>query len=74
MVTAQTQYSLANARSYFTEHLAVGDYYAEGQTIAGEWFGEFLIQRDVPPGAAIVVDGAGQIGGAADVGSPPFGQ
>ncbi len=39
MVTAQTQYSLGNARSYFAEHLAVGDYYAEGQTVAGLWFG-----------------------------------
>ena len=39
MVTAQTQYNLARARSYFAEHLAVGDYYAEGQEVAGEWFG-----------------------------------
>ena len=40
MVTAQTQYSLANACSYFAEHLAVGDYYAEGQQVAGVWFGQ----------------------------------
>jgi conjugative relaxase-like TrwC/TraI family protein len=39
MVTAKTQYSLANARTYFSEHLAVGDYYQEGQRVAGEWFG-----------------------------------
>jgi conjugative relaxase-like TrwC/TraI family protein len=39
VLTAQTQYSLGNARSYFAEHLAVGDYYAEGQTVAGLWFG-----------------------------------
>ena len=39
MVTAKTQHSLANAQSYFEEHLAVGDYYQEGQKVAGEWFG-----------------------------------
>jgi conjugative relaxase-like TrwC/TraI family protein len=39
MVTAKTQYSLANAQNYFAEHLAVGDYYQEGQKVAGEWFG-----------------------------------
>ena len=39
MVTSQTQYSLANARSYFSEHLAVGDYYAESNQVLGEWFG-----------------------------------
>jgi conjugative relaxase-like TrwC/TraI family protein len=39
VVTAKTQYSLANAQSYFEEHLAVGDYYQEGQKIGGEWFG-----------------------------------
>jgi conjugative relaxase-like TrwC/TraI family protein len=39
VVTAKTQYSLANAETYFSEHLAVGDYYQEGQRVAGEWFG-----------------------------------
>ena len=39
VVTAKTQYSLSNAQSYFAEHLAVGDYYQEGQKVAGEWFG-----------------------------------
>ena len=39
MVTAKTQYNLANAREYFEEHLCVGDYYDEGQRVAGEWFG-----------------------------------
>lgn len=40
MVTAKTQYSLRNAESYFAEHLCVGDYYEEGQRVAGEWFGQ----------------------------------
>ena len=39
MVTAQTQYNLKNAREYFEEHLCVGDYYHEGQRVAGEWIG-----------------------------------
>ena len=39
MVTAKTQYNLKNAEEYFEEHSAVGDYYDEGQRIAGEWIG-----------------------------------
>jgi conjugative relaxase-like TrwC/TraI family protein len=39
VVTAKTQLNLSNAKSYFAEHLAVGDYYQEGQKVAGEWFG-----------------------------------
>ncbi|MGI8966623.1 MAG: MobF family relaxase, partial [Limisphaerales bacterium] len=39
VVTAKTQYNLKNAREYFEEHLAVGDYYDEGQRVAGEWIG-----------------------------------
>ncbi len=39
MVTAKTQYSLENAEEYFEEHLCVGDYYNEGQRVAGEWVG-----------------------------------
>lgn len=39
MVTAKTQYNLANAQEYFEEHLCVGDYYDEGQRVSGEWQG-----------------------------------
>jgi len=39
VVTAKTQYNLKNAREYFEEHLCVGDYYDEGQRVAGEWIG-----------------------------------
>src|SRR5208283_2102889 len=39
MVTAKTQYNLKNAREYFEEHLCVGDYYNEGQRVAGKWVG-----------------------------------
>src|SRR5919109_5655685 len=37
--SAKTQYSLRNAQDYFEEHLAVGDYYDEGQRVSGEWWG-----------------------------------
>jgi len=39
VVTAKTQYNLKNAREYFEEHLCVGDYYNEGERVAGEWIG-----------------------------------
>ena len=39
MVTAKTQYNLKNAKEYFEEHLCVGDYYNEGQQVAGQWLG-----------------------------------
>ena len=39
VVTAKTQYNLKNAREYFEEHLCIGDYYNEGQRVAGEWVG-----------------------------------
>ncbi|MCU0771904.1 MAG: relaxase domain-containing protein [Verrucomicrobia bacterium] len=39
MVTAKTQYNIKNAREYFEEHLCVGDYYNEGQRVAGGWTG-----------------------------------
>ena len=40
MLGSKTQYSLRNAESYFREHLKVGDYYMEGQSVSGEWIGE----------------------------------
>ena len=40
MVTAKAQFNLKNAKQYFEEHLAVGDYYEEGQKVAGDWFGD----------------------------------
>jgi hypothetical protein len=36
VVTAKTQYNLANAKEYFEEHLCVGDYYDEGQRVSGD--------------------------------------
>ena len=44
MVTAKTQYSLKHAQEYFEEHLCVGDYYDEGQRVAGEWIGAGAVQ------------------------------
>ncbi len=40
MLSLKTQYRLANAKEYFEEHLCAGDYYDEGEKIAGQWFGE----------------------------------
>src|SRR5947208_1802753 len=40
MLSPKTQYNLANARSYFEEHLCVGDYYSESQRLQGEWLGD----------------------------------
>ena len=39
VVTAKTQHNLKNAQEYFEEHLCVGDYYDQGQRVAGEWIG-----------------------------------
>jgi conjugative relaxase-like TrwC/TraI family protein len=39
MLTAKPQLNLQSAREYFREHLRMGDYYAAGHTVAGEWFG-----------------------------------
>ncbi len=39
LLSPKTQTSLKNAKSYFEEHLAVGDYYSEGEQVSGEWIG-----------------------------------
>lgn len=39
MLSPKTQTNLANAKNYFDEHLAVGDYYTEANRISGEWIG-----------------------------------
>ncbi len=40
MLSPKTQTNLKNAQSYFAEHLAVGDYYAESNRVLGEWIGK----------------------------------
>jgi conjugative relaxase-like TrwC/TraI family protein len=39
MLTPKPQLNLKNAKGYFREHLAVGDYYMDGHAVAGEWHG-----------------------------------
>ena len=39
MLSPRAQVNLFNAQNYFREHLCEGKYYAEGQHVAGEWFG-----------------------------------
>ncbi len=40
MLATKAQFSLTDAKRYFREHLSVGDYYAEGQSVPGQWFGQ----------------------------------
>ena len=39
MLSPKTQYNLANAKTYFEEHLCAGDYYTEGKKVVGQWIG-----------------------------------
>lgn len=39
MISPKPQMSLSNAKTYFREHLAVGDYYSESDRVRGEWQG-----------------------------------
>ena len=39
MFTAVAQKNLADAESYFDEHLAQNDYYAAGEIRPGQWIG-----------------------------------
>ncbi|HKW31348.1 MAG TPA: MobF family relaxase [Verrucomicrobiae bacterium] len=39
MLAPKAQYNPVDAKKYFKEHLAIGDYYAEGQSVLGQWFG-----------------------------------
>src|SRR5919108_4228219 len=48
MVTAKAQLNLRSAKNYFQEHLAVGDYYEQGQKVSGEWIGEGAKRLDLP--------------------------
>jgi conjugative relaxase-like TrwC/TraI family protein len=40
MLKVKAQTNVRNARAYFREHLTVGDYYCERQTVPGEWLGQ----------------------------------
>ena len=40
MLAPKAQYNPVDAKKYFKEHLAIGDYYAEGQSVLGQWFGK----------------------------------
>src|SRR5437762_7313344 len=40
MMTMKAQFNLSNAEKYFKEHLRVGDYYMEGRSVTGEWYGK----------------------------------
>jgi conjugative relaxase-like TrwC/TraI family protein len=40
MLSPKAQCSLADAKRYFGEHLAVGEYYMQGQQVRGQWYGK----------------------------------
>src|SRR5215210_5694817 len=40
MLSPKTQTNLTNAKTYFDEHLAVGDYCTEANRVSGEWIGD----------------------------------
>ena len=40
MLSPKAQCSPIDAKRYFKEHLAVGDYYTEGQSTSGQWIGK----------------------------------
>lgn len=40
MISPKPQLSLSNAKQYFREHLAVGDYYSENEKVTGVWVGQ----------------------------------
>ena len=40
VLSPKTQTNLKNAKSYFAEHLSVGDYYGENSRVQGEWLGK----------------------------------
>lgn len=50
MITARPQKNLLAAKRYFREHLVHGDYYSEGQTIGGIWFGQGAVRLGLVPG------------------------
>lgn len=39
MLSPKTQTNVKNAKSYFDEHLATGNYYTEAERVSGEWIG-----------------------------------
>ena len=39
MLSTKAQTNLKNAKTYFEEHLATGDYYTEGERLSGQWIG-----------------------------------
>jgi conjugative relaxase-like TrwC/TraI family protein len=52
MITARPQKNVQTAKRYFREHLGHGDYYSEGQTVRGVWFGNGAARLGLVPGAA----------------------
>jgi conjugative relaxase-like TrwC/TraI family protein len=44
VLSPKTQTNLKNAKSYFAEHLSIGDYYGENARVQGEWLGKGAVK------------------------------
>jgi conjugative relaxase-like TrwC/TraI family protein len=44
VLSPKTQTNLRNAKSYFAEHLSIGDYYGENACVQGEWLGKGAVK------------------------------
>lgn len=44
MLSPKAQLNLKHAKSYFREHLSVGDYYSVEAQVRGEWFGQAAVR------------------------------
>jgi conjugative relaxase-like TrwC/TraI family protein len=44
VLSPKTQTNLKNAKSYFAEHLSIGDYYGENARVQGEWLGRGAVK------------------------------
>ena len=53
MIIARPQKNRVQAKAYFREHLAHGDYYSEGQKVAGVWFGQEAVRLGLDPGQPV---------------------
>jgi conjugative relaxase-like TrwC/TraI family protein len=56
MITAKPQKNLRDAKQYFQQHLAQGDYHSENQRVAGFWFGKGAERLGMYPNAPVTAE------------------
>jgi conjugative relaxase-like TrwC/TraI family protein len=62
MITARPQKNLVRAKAYFREHLAHGNYYSEGQKVAGVQFGQGAVRLGLDPGQPVTAQADARLG------------